>query len=366
MHMRQFNTPILIASAWFLLTHPASAQRPLVVLEGEAASVAVHLAGGSIVEFRLKSNPLNPLQWEEPGAPDAARPRGHFLCLDRWGAPSEAERREGMPFHGEAARVTWKVGPPAVQSGTVAARVTASLPLAGLEVNRSMRLSMNGACLAVQEEVINRNKLGRPYNLVQHPTIGPPFLTEDTIVDSNAQQGLMQDTPGPDPERSPVFWPYGRSGDDVVDLRRLSNDARPNVVSFTVEEEYGWVTAATPSRRLLIGYLWKTAEYPWLNIWRHVEQGRPFARGLEFGTTGLHQPFPVLLSKGRIFWRPLFAYLDTGESTKRSYLAFLAAIPGDWQGTAQVGISEAGLTILESRATGRSLTVGLPAGQAPW
>jgi hypothetical protein len=97
-----------------------------------------------------------------------------------------------------------------------------------------------------------------------------------------------------------------------------------------------------------------------------VEKGKPFARGLEFGTTGLHQPFPVLLSKGRIFGRPLFAYLDTGESAKRSYLAFLAPIPGDWQGTAEVALSPAELTIRESGATGRRLTAGLPASQAPW
>jgi hypothetical protein len=53
----------------------------------------------------------------------------------------------------------------------------------------------------------------------------------------------------------------------------------------------GWVTTTTASKELLLGYLFSTTDYPWLNLWRHVQAGHPFARGLEFGTTGLHQPF---------------------------------------------------------------------------
>ena len=43
-------------------------------------------------------------------------------------------------------------------------------------------------CLSIMvtEDVKNDNKLGRVYNMVQHATIGPPFLDENTLVDSNA------------------------------------------------------------------------------------------------------------------------------------------------------------------------------------
>ena len=46
------------------------------------------------------------------------------------------------------------------------------------------------------------------------------------------------------------------------------------------------------------------------------------ARGLEFGTTGLHQPYSILVAKGRIFDRPLFEYLDAGQTVARSYAAY--------------------------------------------
>src|ERR1700745_1526543 len=77
-------------------------------------------------------------------------------------------------------------------------------------------------------------------------------------------------------------------------------------------------------------------DYPCLNIWRHVQNGRPLARGLEFGTTGLHQPFPVLIGKPRIFDRSTFTYLDAGASATRSYAAFLIKVPQDFAGVARL------------------------------
>jgi hypothetical protein len=82
--------------------------------------------------------------------------------------------------------------------------------------------------------------------------------------------------------------------------------------------------------------VWKTAEYPWFNAWRHVEKGKPLARGLEFGTTGLHQPFPILVAKGRIFGRSLFEYLDAGETRTKSYTCFLFQIPRDYRGAESI------------------------------
>ena len=159
-----------------------------------------------------------------------------------------------------------------------------------------------------------------------------------------------------------VVWPQALKDGVPVNLRQLTNDPMPNVVSFVVEEARGWVTAANPGKGLLIGYTWVTAEYPWLNIWRHVQDGRPLARGLEFGTTGLHQPFPVLAKKGTIFGRPLVAYLDAGETQSRGYVAFLAEIPKDYKGVEGLKYEAMGknvkITLRERESSpGRDLTV---------
>ena len=72
----------------------------------------------------------------------------------------------------------------------------------------------------------NRNKLGRIYNMVQHATIGPPFLDETTVVDSNAQRGFMQSNPMPNPEQPETLWPEARKEGQPVDLRHLTSPER--------------------------------------------------------------------------------------------------------------------------------------------
>jgi hypothetical protein len=322
--------------------------RPLMRLEGADVRVTVDLAGGSIVEFAFRDQGLNPLVWEGPGGAADPRPRAHFLCLDRWGAPSKAEEANGMPFHGEATRVPWTATrQPAPAGDYVEAAMEARLPMAGLAVSRTVGVVHQGSCFRVTEQVTNLNPLGRIYNLVQHPTIGPPFLDASTVVDANARRGLMQSSPLPNPEEPLVWWPGALEEERAVNLRFLTDNPNPNVVSYVIDEPLGWVTASNPGRGLLIGYLWRVADYPWLNIWRHVVDGKPAARGLEFGTTGLHQPFGVLVRKGRIFDRALYEHLDAGETAAKSYGAFLAKIPPDWRGVARVGYHQDTLTITE-------------------
>jgi hypothetical protein len=333
--------------------------RPSLILESKVAKVVVDLAGGSISDFHLTGLPLNPFTWDSKGDTASPRPMGHFLCLDRWGAPSTAEQRNGMPFHGEASRVLWRVlTPPAAKGDRVEATMAASLPLAGLEVTRRIHISTAAPFFVVMERVTNRNKLGRIYNMVQHPTIGPPFLDEETLVDTNAKTGFMQNSPLPNPEQPSVEWPNALNKGEPVDLRRLTKDPEPNVVSYTIADENGWVTASSASAGLLVGYIWKTEEYPWFNAWRHVEKGRPAARGLEFGTTGLHQPYPTLVKKGRIFDRPLYTYLDAGQTESRSYACFLLKIPKDYKGVERVQYANGGLQIYE-RGGGRQMSLNV-------
>ena len=247
--------------------------RPSIVLDGKVAEVVVDLGGGSIVRFRLKDQQLNPLTWTWAGKETpAVHPMGHFLCLDRWGAPSDAESKNGMPFHGEAAWVPWKVlHEPSGTDDAIQAEVAATLPMAGFEVKRRIRLLKDVALIAVSESVTNKTKLGRVYNMVQHPTIAPPFLDDSTLVDANARKGFLQSSPLPNPEEPAVYWPQGLKDGQPVNLRRLTDDHEPDVVSFTIDDEYGWTTASTAGKGLLIGYMWKSCDYPWLDVWRDAK-----------------------------------------------------------------------------------------------
>jgi hypothetical protein len=322
----------------------AEGTRPGILLEGSAARLHIDLAGGAIGRFeQVTSGPaapaINPLDWGTPKSTDTApHGHGHFLCLDRWGPPSKAEGANGMPYHGEAASVTWRLDQsPTVSADTITTTMSARLPLAGLAIRRTVRLAAGSAFYVVREEVSNEGKLGRIYNMVQHPTIAPPFLDPTTVVDCNGGRGFAQGGSMPNPETPTTRWPRGLDQDGTKnDLRHLGTDPRPAVSSFAIDGDLGWVTAATPRHGLLIGYLWRTRDYPWVSLWRNADKSGPSARGLEFGTTGLHQPFPILTRKGRIFELPLFDHLDSGETTTRSYASFLVQVPADFLGVDRI------------------------------
>lgn len=335
--------------------------RPELTLEGDVVTITMDLGGGAISSFRFTDDGLNPFTWNspEPGAVDP-QPMGHFICFDRWGQPSEGEGANGMPFHGEATRIMWEqTGQTSVRGGVHKAVVKCELPMGGLRMTRTMSLRDGSSVVSVSERVENIRPLGRMYNLVQHPSIAPPFLDESVRVDCNVWKGFMQESPMPVPEEPPLYWPGSPYKGEIADLRYLTDDPRPAVVSFIFREgvEYGWVTAYNPGKGLLAGYIWKTADYPWLNLWRNTKDDKPAARGLEFGTTGLHQPFPVLAEKGRIFDTPVFAYIDAGEEQVRSYDMFLAKVPADFQGVGDVQYTDDGLVITEEDGAKRKITL---------
>ena len=351
------------------LAATASADETLV-LRGQAAQLSIATGGGGLIEFRFNDQQINPINWEitndlEERAPSEPHLRGHFICLDRWGAPSEAELARGIPFHGEAPRIVWQVSElPKNQDGKIVAEMGCVMPLAGMKVKRQVRLDEHDAYLTVTEAITNTRKLGRVFNAVQHPTIAPPFLDESTLVDTNAQHGFVQEEPIPASAESAGSWPNLTIAGRRVDLRRFTNAAesvtRSDVTSFVFDRraEYGWVTACNPGQQLLMGYLWKTEDYPWLNIWRHIDKGRVTARGLEFGTTGLHQPFGELVRTGTILDRPLLEYIDAGQTVQKSYAMFMLKTPPDYQGVADASYTDGRLNFTERRKrNSRTLTL---------
>jgi hypothetical protein len=306
-----------------------------LVFDGYSTRLVVDTRGGAISEFRIKSSEINPLNWNVPQTADF-KPHafGHFLCLDRWGPPSDAEGKRGMPYHGEASNVRWSIEEsPTRTNGMIEGIMSAKLPLAGLSIRRTIKLSYPNWLFTVREDVRNERDLGRIFNMVQHATIAPPFLDENTIVSCNGVKGFAQGGTLPNPEEPLSEWPNALKKDGtVVDLRHLTDDPEPNFVSYAIDEPYGWVTAANPSKGWLIGYIWRTQDYPWVSLWRDVHDGKPAARGLEFGSTGLHQPFPILVKKGKIMDRQLFEYIDAGQTITKRYTGFLVGIPHDFSG----------------------------------
>ena len=323
--------------------------RRSLVLENEKVRLVIDIAGGSIPEFRFIDSNLNPLNWGRRNPGDQLGSMGHFLCCDRWGPPSDAEGKNGMPYHGESTKVVWEVlSNIEGNSSTNNVRMSAELPLAGLRIDRSVALASTSAFFLVREKVTNKNKLGRIFNIVQHPTIGPPFLDENCVVDSNGRRGFAQGGSMPRPEQPEFVWPKAITNDgNQISMRKMVENEDPSVTSFVIDEDLGWAVASNSNRGLLFGYIWKRSDYPWFNHWWKLKDGKPHARGLEFGSTGLHQPFAVLVKKREIFGRQLFEFLDANENTTKSYACFLAKIPKDYLGVNKVTFEGDSLVIVE-------------------
>ena len=148
------------------------------------------------------------------------------------------------------------------------------------------------------------------------------------MVDCNATTGFAQ-APRVSAGEDNVHLPVGAADREYFEypattnpsgtatqLRDMEGAREDDVASYVIPEdsELGWCTATSPRSGLILGYVWPTADYPWLTMYRSVVDGEIKARGLEFGTTGLHQPFGVLVKEGSILGRPLLHWLDAVSS----------------------------------------------------
>ncbi|MCX6328134.1 MAG: hypothetical protein NTZ85_01285, partial [Bacteroidia bacterium] len=149
-------------------------------IENNIVLLEVNLNGGSYSDFHFKDQPINPINWRinDPEMPPFM---GHFLCFDRWGPP---ELSEDFPlFH-------------------------------------------------VTEEILNLNKYGRMFNIVQHVTLASPFLDKSTLFDNNTEKGFEDKENSSLSQETPVIkWPEADHSGKKVSLRQF-RDKWPRVSTF--------------------------------------------------------------------------------------------------------------------------------------
>lgn len=322
-----------------------------VVLQNESCTAAFHTEGGALVQWQLHLGGINPFQfcWEE-GAKGKSNVffRGHFLCLGRWGDPSAGEAAQGHIKHGDFNRQLWNA---ALMERKL--QMSAQSGLEGLQIHREVELDNTAAIIQVKETVQNTLPVGRLYNMVQHPTLAAPFLDETTLVDCNAATGFDYAFETYN-ENAFSTWPKVQTKEGGLINLVNPNSAYNSVFSFVVNpaDEWGWMTAYSPSHNLLLGYVWKRRNYPWIAHWLHFEEGTLKYRGLEFGTTGIHQPIQALWEQGQLnlLHQPTCCFIETGQKDVRSYTSFLLAVPNGFQGVEQVQLTAKDITITEKKS----------------
>ncbi|MBS1745143.1 MAG: hypothetical protein JST21_03120 [Bacteroidetes bacterium] len=339
-----------------------------VVLENDACYLSVESFGGAIIDFHLKNNPgVNPLSFaftndqmpvnNKQGAPY----RGHFLCAGRWGQPSDKEIKCGIPNHGEAANIDWQASE--INNSIL---MQAVCKKEGLQIERKIELDQQSSIFVVTEKFMNINSLGRLWNVVQHPTLAAPFLDERVIINCNATIGFDQAHYNNAEEKS-IFFP-----DVIDDKNNQFNLKKPqtkynSVFSFLVnhQDEFGWITAFSPKYKLLLGYVWKRSDYPWIHLWQHWNEDTISYRGIEFGTAGIHQPFEEILNTAtKLFGEKTLAYIDADECVSKSYISFLIDTGPDFSETENISVAGSTIQIkgLGEKIFNLVTTMNLPDG----
>jgi hypothetical protein len=327
--------------------------RRAAAIENQHLRVTVLREGGHIAEILDKDTGINPLwtpPWRtsEPSAfgPDAyaeygdgaeskllAGIMGHNLCLDIFGGPSEEEAAAGLTVHGEGSVAAYEI-----DEGEGGLTLRARFPMAQIAFER--RIELRERTVRIREAVENLTACDRPIGWTQHVTLGPPFLEKGLTqfrASATRSKVLESEFGAHDTLRAAAEfdWPTAPRLDvGVEDLRVLTGAA--SSCAFTTHlmdpaHEHAFFAAFAPAARLVFGYVWKQADFPWMGIWEenysrtHAPwNGQTLARGMEFGVSPMPESRRQMVERGKLFGVPAYRWLPAKACLAVEYCAVTA------------------------------------------
>jgi len=369
--------------------------RQAYVLDNGRIRVAALRGGGHLAEIRFVSpdarRSINPMRVPhyptiEPYLYDPAKHdalygdgshrwlssgyMGHLLCFPAFGPPSsEEEVRNQLGNHGEAPIVEWKLSKVDRGASHATIRYGAELTKTHYRVERTVRLDAGASVIEVEEWVENLLPFDRPINWVQHATFGAPFAEPGkNFLDVSATRGEVgQGRPGRNSlaPGTTITWPEGTSRDNLrVSLRPFQ--PAPHTGTYYAllldpARAESWFTMYHADYPVLIGYLFPTADNPWIGDWQENQnnEGKPWdgkavARGLEFGTTPMPEGLKRSVERGTMFGVPTYRWIGARQRLKTTFTIFLAEIPAGFAGVADVRRQAGRISVVE-RGSGRIL-----------
>jgi hypothetical protein len=337
-------------------------QRPVWQIASDAIRVSVTECGAHVAEITSKRTGVNPLWIQNRPTIDSdlydpavhgalygtdyegkliAGLLGHNLCLPYWGPPSQAEFRAGMTCHGETNITRWR----ALAHSPGSLRLEAHLPESAIRVERN--LECRGQFLAFETVAENLTAWDRPIAWCEHVSFGPPFLMpHETAFYADLGKGYRTNGDCRDAFR----WPEGR-GTIPCDLTGFSAEPHSDLVnSYLVEAAGEWASFAAWNSNLgaLLGYVFRIAEFPWLNVWEDNDVQRK-TRGMEFSNTPIEGTMRGLMATQQVYGVPTFEWSEARSRIRKAFFSFSIDVPHNYRGVdsiefngKQLGITEVG------------------------
>jgi hypothetical protein len=328
------------------------------VLENGKLHVAILRGGGHIAEINMISaDPklaINPMF-----IPAGNGYMGHMVCFPNFGPASPEERQNGIGGHGEANSVDWQqTRPPQIDAQSLTFFYGADLPKTQYRIERAVSLKTGEPEVHVDEWVENLTPYDRPYNWDEHATFGAPFVSPGkTVLDMSGTQAMT------DPRRTAnnqwvinraFVWPDAPKPDGgTISLREFH--AVPNGQAYTAvladqSRPMSWFTMFNRDYPLLVGYVFATADHPWIIDWQNQPQaGNPAgtARGIEFGTSPVDEGLRKSVERAQMFGVPTYRFIAARQRLSTTFNIVLAEIPVGFRGVQDVRVQDGHISFVE-------------------
>ena len=83
-----------------------------------------------------------------------------------------------------------------------------------------------------------------------------------------------------------------------------------------------------PRARLVFGYVWRPADFPWMGIWEENHSrlqppwnGQTLTRGMEFGVSPMPETRQAMIERADLFGAPCFRTIAAGGTVAVEYCA---------------------------------------------
>jgi hypothetical protein len=379
------------AAFWFAVAGLVSAQtlsfegQPAIMISSGRVSVTVLEQGATLASVTLSGesgapDPLwNPVRLARENGRSAQfnGAFGHFVCVDGFGQPSPSERAAGMPMHGEAHLLQFRVNR---DNAAGELEMKATLPIVQEVFTRTFHVVPGENVLYVDSRLENLLGFDRPVNWAEHATVSAPFVepgkTFIEVSGSRSQNRPYSDSQsgrGNGPPRTQrrlvsgvdFAWPFAPSLDgSTVDMRTLPED--PHFIDHAAtlmdpSRDIEFVVAFNRARHLVYGYLFRRVDYPWVQHWGNYPAVAELVRGMEFGTQPYDVPRHDAIGMGTMFGAPTFRWLPAKGAIESHFLLFYSKTPEQMGKIDDVRI-ENGTIVIEDRANNQRLVLAAKRG----
>lgn len=279
-------------------------------LENATLSVVVALdRGADIREIRHRASDVNVL-WEAPhpapepaGGPGSLEPsmvewirryRGGWQTILPNFGPAVVHQGRPLPFHGEAARVAWRLDGLQTSEDGLQADVSTELTSLPLTVSRRMRLASWSPVLAVRETVTNQSSAPVACMWGHHPVFGAPLVAPGTRIVAAAGEAVTDPLfTRPSNDLLPgarFMWPAApTSAGSVADVSHVPSPAAGlSRVIWLDAAAAPWCAVLNTRLPLGVGLRWNAGVMPHLCLWQEAGgaagypfTGRAYAVGVE-------------------------------------------------------------------------------------